>query len=366
MKDATPIIIPLINPNEPGALLASLHFASGQPVKKGDSLCTLETTKSTLELSAERDGFLVGLASEVGQTLQAGEVLAYLADTPDWTPPPVNKKAEEATLVPGMDGLRISQAAMALAQKHNLDLSHFSREIFITEKMVQQMVVQSKQVETQLPTMAVEPNSIIVYGGGGHGKALIDLIRTLGTFSILGVIDDSLPAGTNLMGEAVLGGSNSLAGLHDRGLQFAANAVGGIGNISSRVAVFERLQQAGFTCPALVHPTAYIEPSAVLAEGIQVMPHAYVGSEARLGFGTIVNTGAIVSHDCLLDRFVNLSPGAILAGEVNVGEAALVGMGVTVNLSVNIGARARIGNGATIKQDVPAGGVVRAGSVWPQ
>jgi acetyltransferase EpsM len=366
MKDATPVIIPLINPNEPGALLASLHFASGQQVKKGDSLCTLETTKSTLELSAERDGFLVELSAEVGQTLQAGEVLAYLADTPDWTPPPANKKAEAAIATPGLEGLRISQPALALAQKHNLDLSQFSHEVFITEKMVQQLVVQSKQVETQLTTKAVEANSIIVYGGGGHGKALIDLIRSLATFSILGVIDDSLPVGTSLMGAPVLGGANNLASLHEHGLQFAANAVGGIGNISSRVAVFERLQQAGFTCPALVHPTAYIEPSAVLAEGIQVMPHAYVGSEARLGFGTIVNTGAIVSHDCVLGQFVNLSPGAILAGEVNVGEAALVGMGVTVNLRVKIGARARIGNGATIKQDVPAGSVVRAGSVWPQ
>jgi acetyltransferase EpsM len=366
MTDASPIIIPLINPNEPGSLLASLHFTTGQQVKKGDSLCMLETTKSTLELTAERDGFLVGLAAEVGQTLQAGEVLAYLADTPDWMPPPANKKAETTTTARGTEGLRISQAAMALAQKHHLDLSHFSSEIFITEKMVQQLVAQSTQPEPHLPPMEVEPNSILVYGGGGHGKALIDLIRTLGTFSILGIIDDGLLVGTSLMGVAILGGSNNLAGLHEHGLQFAANAVGGIGNISSRVAVFERLQQVGFTCPALVHPTAYIEPSAVLAEGIQVMPHAYVGSEARLGFGTIVNTGAIVSHDCVLGQFVNLSPGAILAGEVHIGEAALVGMGVTVNLRVKIGTGARIGNSATIKQDVPAGGIVRAGTIWPQ
>jgi sugar O-acyltransferase (sialic acid O-acetyltransferase NeuD family) len=365
MTEATPIIIPLINPNEPGALLASLHFSPGQRVKKGDSLCTLETTKATLELAAERDGFLVGLTAEVGQTLQAGEVLAFLAEAPDWMPPPA-QQPEAVSYTPGVEGLRISQAALALAQEHHLDLSRVSSETFITEKIVQQMIAQALQPAPDLSSVVVEPNSILVYGGGGHGKALIDLIGALGTFSILGIIDDGLPVGTMLMGVKVLGGSNSLAKLHEQGLQFAANAVGGIGNITSRVAVFKRLQQAGIICPALVHPTAFIEPSSIIAEGVQVMPHAYVGSEARLGFGTIVNTGAIVSHDCVLGQYVNLSPGAILAGEVCVGEAALIGMGVTVNLRVKIGSHARIGNSATIKQDVPAGSVVRAGSIWPQ
>jgi acetyltransferase EpsM len=365
MAEPTPIIIPLINPNEPGALLASLHFSAGQEVKKGDNICILETTKSTVEITAERDGYVVGLTSEVGQTLQAGEVLAYLADSADWTPPSA-QKAKVTTHATGVEGLRISQAALTLAQQHNLDLSQFSPDLFITENIVQQRLAQSLQPGPDLSSVEIEPNSILIYGGGGHGKALIDLIRALGTFSILGIVDDGLLIGTSLMGVTVLGGSQSLIKLHEDGLQFAANAVGGIGNISSRIAVFERLQQVGLTCPTLVHPSAFIEPSASLAEGVQVMPHAYVGSESHLGFGTIVNTGAIISHDCELGQYANLSPGAILAGEVSVGEATLVGMGVTVNLRVKIGSHARIGNSATIKQDVPAGGVVRAGTIWPR
>src|SRR4030042_6194270 len=87
MTEPTPIIIPLINPNEPEARLVALHVAPGQQVKSGDKLCTLETTKSTIEMSAETNGYLVGLAFEVGQNAQAGEILGYLADSPDWKPP---------------------------------------------------------------------------------------------------------------------------------------------------------------------------------------------------------------------------------------------------------------------------------------
>ena len=231
--------------------------------------------------------------------------------------------------------------------------------------MVQNLVDISKKPTVSLSSENYDPDSLIIYGAGGHGKALIDLIRTIGTYSIAGIVDDDPAACTSIMEVPLLGGGNILEFLFDKGIHLAVNAVGGIGNINSRIKVFERLAQAGFTCPTLVHPTAFVEQSASLADGVQVMPHAYVGSEARLGFGAIVNTGAIVSHDCILGDYANLSPGAILAGEVSIGSAVLIGMGVTVNLRVKVGERARIGNGATLKLDVPAGSIVHAGTIWP-
>ena len=364
MTESVPITIPLINPNEPGALLAGLYIAAGQHVVAGDKICTLETTKSTVELTAEGDGYVVGLAFKEGQTVQAGDILAYLADSPDWIPPVVPISTSGLRLA-HPESLRISQAALSLAQQHNLDLTHFSSDVFVTEKMIQELIVHASQVESKIHAQQFQPNDLIVYGGGGHGKALIDLVRILNAFSVVGIVDDGLPGNTSVMGVPVLGGGILLGQLHKQGLLLAANAVGGIGNITSRINVFEQLKKAGFTCPSLVHPTAFVEPSDILGEGVQVMPHAYVGSEARVGFGVIINTGAIVSHDCTLGDYANLSPGAILAGEVRMGRATLVGMCVTVNLRVQIGAHARIGNGATVKQDVQDGGLVRVGTIWP-
>jgi acetyltransferase EpsM len=364
MTDPLPIVIPLINPNEPGALMAELLVNPGQHVMAGDKLCTLETTKSTVELTAESEGFVVGLTCEAGQTVQAGDLLCYLSDSTDWTPPESSSvPAATASSIPV--GIRISQPALLLAQEHDLDLTQLPGDVFITEKMVQELINSAIKSKILLQTQSYDPNSILVYGGGGHGKALIDLLRVIGTYPIAGIVDDGLPAGSVIMGVPVLGGGKILQHLYECGIHLAANAVGGIGNITIRIKVFEHLAQVGFTCPTLLHPTAFVEPSAKLADGIQVMPHAYVGSETQVGFGVIINTGAIISHDCILSEYANLSPGAILAGEVNVGRATLVGMGVTVNLQVKIGKNARIGNGATVKQDVPEAGIVHAGSVWP-
>jgi len=168
-----------------------------------------------------------------------------------------------------------------------------------------------------------------------------------------------------IMGVPVLGDGSKLIEFRRQGIGLAVNAVGGIGSIAPRLKVYERLRLAGFTVPTVIHPRAYVEPTATLGEGGQIFFNAYIGSEVTVGFGCIINTGAIISHDCVLRDFVNISPGAILAGAVTVNERSLVGMGVTVNLNVTIGAGARVGNSATIKADVPENGVVRAGAIWP-
>jgi len=365
MPTAAPVAIPLMNPNEPEARLVALHVREGQKVNREDLICTLETTKSTAEVKAEVGGYVIGLRFREGETVRAGEVLCYLAESPEWEPPQI-EPPEQDELGSLPEKLRISQPALALARRHQLDLSRLPTDSLITSQMVQALVESTSTPGSPLLKNGFDPQMIVVYGAGGHGKALVDLLRALGTYQIAGFIDDGQEPGSIFMGLPVLGGSNALTGLYERGIRLAVNAVGGIGDLQARLRVFERLAESGFACPALVHPRAIIEPSASLSAGVQVLPLAYAGSEVRLGFGTILNTGAIVSHDCNLADYVNISPGAILAGEVQVGKGALVGMGATINLNVKVGAGARIGNGATVKSDVPENGIVRAGTIWPE
>ncbi|MCL5428573.1 MAG: NeuD/PglB/VioB family sugar acetyltransferase [Chloroflexi bacterium] len=363
MSAAIAVTIPLINPNENEARLVAYHTKPGQKVKAGALLATLETTKSTFELTAGKAGYLVGVTAQPGELIKAGATLCYLAESKDWKPP---KKEKQTKAVGLPDGLRITQPALQLAQKEKLDLSTLPIGPIITEQQVRAVVAKgSRRENLPVPTIAKEPNSVIVYGAGGHGKAVIDLLRAAGGYTLIGVIDDGRQPGDRVLDSNVLGGENALAAIRAAGCKLALNAVGGIGAMSSRMLIFDKLRNAGFEFPVLIHPSAVVEPNAELGAGAQVFPHAYIGSSARLGIGCIVNTSAVVSHDCVLADYVNLAPGAILAGAVSIGEGTLIGMGATINLNVRIGAGARVGNGATIKGDVPAGGIVRAGAIWP-
>jgi sugar O-acyltransferase (sialic acid O-acetyltransferase NeuD family) len=373
MTKPTPVLIPLLNPNEPEAVLAGLHVREGQWIEPGDILCTLETTKSAAEVQAEAQGYILGLQAEPGQTLTAGETLCYLSDSPDAEIPiEVSRSAKAAdpqgsTSMDHPVGLRITQPALALANQIGIDLTSLPVGPLITEKALRELQ-NASQTRQAASKAEFSPTDLVIYGAGGHGKSLVDLIRSMGTYRIIGFIDDGLAAQLNpppVMGLPVLGSSEALETLYQQGVRLAVNAVGGIGSLGVRIKVFERLRQAGFACPNVIHPRAVIEPSASLEGGGQIFALAYVGSEAKLGYGAIINTGAIISHECSLGNYVNISPGAILAGQVTVGDDALIGMGVTVNLQVKIGAGARIGNGAVVKADVPENGIVRAGSTWP-
>ncbi len=364
----TPIFVPLLNPNEPEALIVQLHVKAGQFVNKDDLIATLETTKSASDLLAEEDGYISGLQLSQGEIGRAGEVFCYLAETPDWSPPieRVASRDDSNTRSQLPKALRITTPAEKLALSLGLDLEKLPTDRLITESVLQEFIrdwtPEKKAAELDDD---FDRSALIVYGGGGHGKTLIDLLQAIGSYRVVGIIDDGIPAGERIMDIPILGGSEVLSRLYQQGIRQAVNAVGGIGDITIRVQVFQKLAAAGFMCPTVVHPSAVVEPSAILEAGVQIFAQSYVGSGSIVGFGCIVNTGAIVSHDCTLMQYANISPGAVLAGEVWVGSQSLIGMGATINLRVRVGNSVRIGNGATVKQDIPDKGFVRAGSIWP-
>jgi len=356
MADPVVVEVPLVNPNEPDALVVDVALPEGGHVSAGDVLCSLETSKSVEDVYAEVSGYVFGLAAKLGSTVTAGNVLCYLSEDPQWTPP-ADDDGEQGDDIP--EDLRITEPALAVARELGLDLSTLPVGVLITERHVREA---SDVGRVEAPP--ADPSSVIVFGAGGHGKTLIELIREAGQLELVGVVDDRLARGSDVLGIPVLGNRDDLASIRRDGIGLAANAIGGISNMASRVEVSQALAARGFVLPALVHPTAFVEASASIGEGAQILAHSYVGSDAIVGKGVIVNTGAVVSHDCVLDDHVNLSPGCLLAGEITVGEATLLGMGVTTYLGIDIGANVRVGNGAIITASVPDGRRIATGSVW--
>ena len=107
------------------------------------------------------------------------------------------------------------------------------------------------------------------------------------------------------MGLPVLGGSEALAGLYEQGVRLAVNAVGGIGNVAVRVKVFGKLAEAGFSCPAIVHPTAFVEASARLTPGAvlvtSVTDSAFNVLLTQVA-GLVTENGGGMSHAALMAR----------------------------------------------------------------
>ncbi len=366
----TPVLVPQLNANDTEAKVAALFIANGQRVEPGDVVCEIETTKAVEELVAEQPGFIAGLSVVVGDNLTVGATLCWIALDPEWEPPADSDAGSETLGAPAGD-LRITGAARELAADLAIDLAALPTDRIITTEIVRQVASGSRGASEGDVAVAgalhagADSSSILVYGAGGHGKTLIDLLRALRCYRIVGVIDDGASV-EGVSGVPVLGGADTLEALRADGIALAVNAVGTVGAAQARLRVAGALARAGFLVPTLVHPTAVVEPSALLARGAQILARSYIGSDALIGPDSIVNTGAIVSHDCTLGNHVHLTPGAILAGGVHVGDRSLVGMGATVFVGVSIGADVLIGNGARIHADVPDSTVVPTGALWPR
>jgi UDP-perosamine 4-acetyltransferase len=194
----------------------------------------------------------------------------------------------------------------------------------------------------------------ILLGAGGHGKVLLALARSL-RLDIVGVCDPALAqqeaAAWN--GVPVLGGDEAL----DRVDPASVRLMLGVGQVvrkDGRKRLYESCARKGFTFPFLVHPAAWVAPTARLSAGVQVMAGAVVQPDCRIGENTIINTRSSVDHDCQVGRHVHIAPAATLCGEVQVGDEAFIGAGATVLQGLHVGERAIVGAGTTLRHDCPA------------
>lgn len=345
--------VPLLNPNDLQAQVVEVRVARGDRVAEGDLLCTLHTTKTAFEVHAEASGWVHAMHARVDDVVTAGDRLCSIGTDPPTATTAPETPAEATDAAP----LRITKPAERLAAQLGVATERLPRGVLVTESVVRAVA------GADAPAAPSSPTDLIVFGGGGHALALLDIIRQVGGFVPRGIVDDAAPD-TARLGLPLLGRKDVLARLRAEGIGLAVNAVGAVGNMRIRIDVFDALQAHGFTCPTIVHPRAVIEPSAHIDEGAQVFALAYVGSAVTVGFGAIINTGALLSHDCVIGRCCHIAPGAILAGGVRVGDDTLVGSGVTTDLGVTIGRGVRIGNGARVLADVPDHAIVPAGASW--
>jgi phenylacetic acid degradation protein len=116
----------------------------------------------------------------------------------------------------------------------------------------------------------------------------------------------------------------------------------------------------------VVHPSAFVHPSAVLIGDVIIGPHCYIGPLASLrgDFGRIiVEQGANVQDGCILHGFFDtdtvveadghIGHGAVLHG-CRIGKDALVGMNAVIMDNASIGACSIVGAAAFVKANFVA------------
>ena len=202
---------------------------------------------------------------------------------------------------------------------------------------------------------------VLIWGAGGHGKVVADLIRATG-HAVAGYADaDQAKWGATVEpgGATVVISETDLVQLLDQGSSLPCRATAialALGDNDTRLRSAERAARA--LMPALVHPSATVSESAQLGAGTVVFAGAVVNAAATIGTAAIINSASVVEHDCIVGDGAHIAPGAVLTGGVSVGRATLVGARSVVLPGVTIEADVVVGAGAVVAGDVQAGMVV--------
>ncbi|MCK5110888.1 MAG: NeuD/PglB/VioB family sugar acetyltransferase [Arcobacteraceae bacterium] len=178
-------------------------------------------------------------------------------------------------------------------------------------------------------------NEIILVGGGGHCKAVIDIIELEDKFTIAGIIDKKELIGQYILGYKIIGCDDDLEKLFEK-YKYAIVTVGQIKTNTLRVNLFNQLKDIGYNLPIIKSPLAYISKHSNIGDGTIIMHQALVNANTKIGNNCIINTKALIEHDCMIEDSCHISTACVINGGVVVKKDTFVGSNVTTKEYIEV------------------------------
>ena len=185
---------------------------------------------------------------------------------------------------------------------------------------------------------------IVLIGGGGHCRSVIDVIEQEDKYDIIGIVDKKENIGKDVLGYEIIGCDDDLQAIFQT-YKNACITVGFIKSNALRVKLFTMSKEIGFNLPVIISPLAYVSKHSLIEEGTVVMHHACINANAKIGKNCIINTKALIEHDCIVEDNCHISTASVLNGGVIVKENTF------------------FGSNTTSKQGIEIEGFIKAGSV---
>ncbi len=197
---------------------------------------------------------------------------------------------------------------------------------------------------------------IILIGGGGHCISCIDVLRLLGKFEIIGIIDTAEKVGSTLLGIKVVGTDDDIPHLVSKYKNFLIT-VGQIKTVDIRERIYDVIKKNGGNLPVIISPKAYVSSTANIDEGTILMHNSFVNANAIIGKNCIINTGALIEHESIVGDFCHISTQAVVNGQVKIGKRSFIGSNSVIINNVTLPDEIIVAAGSCIQRSPDKTGI---------
>jgi UDP-N-acetylbacillosamine N-acetyltransferase len=150
-------------------------------------------------------------------------------------------------------------------------------------------------------------NNLLIIGAGGHGIVVKETAEAVNGFGKIDFLDDKAGIAIGKCED------------YKKFKQAYKYAFVALGNNELRAKWFKLLAVEGFILPVIVHPAAYVSPSAVVEDGTFISAKAAINTNTAIGKGCIISIGALVDHDCAIGEFSHINIGAVIKSGCKFG-----------------------------------------------
>lgn len=188
---------------------------------------------------------------------------------------------------------------------------------------------------------------LILIGGGGHCKSVIEAAESVG-MTIRGILDLPSEVGKEILGYPIVGTDDDISQYVEE-CDFVIT-LGFIKNPALRNKLHARVEEAGGKLAIVIASTAHVSHHASMGAGTVILHGAMVNAGARIGKGCIINTLANIEHDAVVGDFCHISTGAMVNGDCRVGDNTFLGSRSVMANGVSIPANSVFAAGCLVRK----------------
>lgn len=200
----------------------------------------------------------------------------------------------------------------------------------------------------------MQNKNLILVGGGGHCKSVIEVAESAG-YKIKGILDMPENVGNKVLGYSIIGTDNQIISYVDDALFIVT--VGHIKDATLRIKLHQKITDARGNLATIVASTAHVSKYAHIGEGTVIMHHAMVNADATIGKGCIINTFANIEHDAVIDDYCHISTGAMVNGNCKVGTGTFLGSQAVMVNDTEITQGCVIAAGSMVRKNIMQKGI---------